>query len=410
MKISQISGTYFSGVKRPYSRNGYEIKPIYANPNEDEIKQAIDATKTTSPFGKGLNGYTYPYSYLGRDLVVKKYLPKSESYNKNAYDTESEKLDLLYESKISSDSIQQGKYAFRTPEGGEYLVSTMIHGENPDTVTNKFNKENLFQLVNTIIELDMPIKNNNDNDFPYSVLMHYDLCGGNILMDKENAGIIDFEYSKCEDLNEYYMRGKQNILDANCNFSDVACLPSNLRGFEYRTLLLYLLKSNEKEASELFDTYLKYKSNYHQAMGDFYRASMDMDNEKIFDELSLREISHANVLISPDRDVKKAEAMKMQIARFMYVQSPFEIYKLRVNVNQIHEYLDNALAFFENKANEENQDRYHKIYYQDGLELVKKWQGLHSLMEYQAENSDKLFHSKLTDMPVITLEEHLNLL
>ena len=95
------------------------------------------------------------------------------------------------------------------------------------------------------------------------------------------------------------------------------------------------------------------------------------------------------VLNSPNDDIKKAEAIKMQIARFMYIQSPYEKHgKHIINVKEIHEYLDNALFFFMEKANDPQNNRVEETYYNDGLELIKKWRSLHGCMEEQFQNPD----------------------
>ena len=397
MKINTIC-TQFCGIKSPYRKNGYLIKPISVDPTDEQIKGAEESTVGKAYLGKGLNGVAYPYSYAGRDLVVKKYYPQSESYASNAPESEFEKLDMLYERNVQSEGIQQGRFAFTNPKGDKYLVSTKILGQKPDCVKNKFNDENLKNMVELLIELDTPRKNNKDNRFPYDVLMHYDLCGGNIVIDSTRAGIIDFEYLSCEDLNRQYQRGKDNSPTADFNYSDVACLPSNLRGFEYRTLYPYLLSISRDEASDLFDKYLKHKSFYHKKMSDFYKANRDTNNGEIFDELAYKESAHAKVLKNPDENVKKAEALKIQTARFMFVQSPFEIILSGVNVNQFHEYLNNALAFFKEKAGETNQDKNHQIYYKDGLKLLQKWQGLHGYMEYQAKEPGPITNSHMCNL------------
>ena len=383
MKINNATSVYFAGVAPKYSYKGFEIKPINTDPKENfrQVTDAISATQNSPLLGKGLNGATYPFQWEGRDLVVKKYFPHGE--NPGAYEREFETLDTLYWKRVKSKGIQQGEFAFKTPEGDEYLVTSRVKGQKPDYIKNKFNRENLSCLLQLFSKLDNRRRIAFGDEYPYECLMHYDLAGGNITIDENSAGIIDFEYLECEDLDWHYKKGKEDFPDANCNFSDVGCFPSNLRGFEYRTLVPYLMKLDKEEASKLFDDYLASKSYYH------YIKSFKGTDTEADEEIRRKEYSHYMVLNSPNDDIKKAEAIKMQIARFMYIQSRYKNHgKHKINVKEIHEYLDNALFFFMEKANDPQNNEYEQIYYEDGLELMKKWRGLHSWMEEQFQNPD----------------------
>lgn len=389
MKINNGTSIYFTGVAPKYSYKGFEIRPINTDPKENfrQVTDAIQATQNSTQLGKGLNGATYPFQWEGRDLVVKKYFPHGKSCNPGAYEREFETLDTLYRKRVKSKGIQQGEFAFRTPEGDEYLVTSRVKGQKPDYIKNKFNRENLKDLLLLLAKLDMPRSNRRyeDDEYPYECLMHYDLASGNIVIDEDSAGIIDFEYLKPENLNRHYERGKEDFPDANCNFSDIACLPSNLRGFEYRTLVPYLMKLDKEEASKLFDDYLEAKKMYHE----FYINYCPMESTEAEKEIFRRKLAHYSVLENPNDDVKKAEAIKMQIARFMYIQSPYKKHgKHKINVKEIHEYFDNALFFFMEKANDPQNNEYEQIYYEDGLELIKKWRSLHGWMEEQFQNPD----------------------
>ena len=61
------------------------------------------------------------------------------------------------------------------------------------------------------------------------------------------------------------MKSKQ--ISASCHQSDTSGLASNLRTFECFTLYEYLMRTDNPD--EIFDDYLKIKSNYHNSMANF---------------------------------------------------------------------------------------------------------------------------------------------
>lgn len=420
----------FSGAKKPHALGQYKVIPIAKDPSLKDIDRAIVATNTNKAYS-GLNGRAYFY---GEDLVVKKYLGKNEAINYGP-NREIKALDILYDNKIEDKNIQEGQFAFITPENETYLVSSKVKGK--DIRANGFNEKNLKVLVDVLAQLDEP-KKGKGQYFPYKVPMHYDLSPGNIVATDDSAGIIDFEYLEVEDLDEKLSRQKRKIYDCACDFSDIAGIPSNLRNFEYRTLLVYLKNPATKNPDKLFKDYLKIKSTYHKKRADFYlrealkTCSCDNKNlHELLEQLYIKETSHKLSLENPDENIVKAEAVKIQIASFIYEQSQFaNNAATKINPEQIKKYVIDARDFFNEML--ETSHGAKKEYYKDCVNLMKNWENVIPWMDWQeeqtkefseliflskedadsyfAQNKDnikncKIFKSKLTKDNKVTLEE-----
>ncbi|MBQ8475807.1 hypothetical protein IJ531_01980 [bacterium] len=370
----------------PYTRNGIEIIPIAQNPDNQQIENAVNATYSTNSLGKGMNGRAYCF---GEDLVVKKY-----SRNQGAK-REIGVLDEMYDKGTIIPDIQQGMYAFTLPNGEKYLVSTKIEGKNPDPHTNKFNSGNLKELMRIITKFDMPAANDDIYTsrelFPYSVPMHYDLHMGNINITQTSAGIFDLEFLQYENLSRKMEAQLHYNTDCDCNFSDIPGIVSNLRSFEYRALVPYLLQLPTNEADEFFETYLKYKADYHSERCNFYiQESHNLKNvneplSRLTSELAQKEAAHAYMLNTCDKNVIASEKIKMQLANFIYSQSNIEKRtKTRFNRKQIEDYTQSAVSYFNNMYHLSNSEP-EKIYYKDCVELMKNWYGVINWMNWQTK-------------------------
>ena len=404
--VLYVNNISFEGCCAPYTKNGVRVTPIAQNPSDNEIQTAISCANNSCPIGAGLNGSAF---YLGQDLVVKKY-----SRNQGAK-REISVLDKMYDKGISIPNIQQGKYAFSLPNDETYLVSTKISGTNPNPYRNRYNEQNLSRLMKVISDFDLPIQNQNANPdgyFPYSVAMHYDLHAGNINMTQDDAGIFDLEFLQFEDLSDRLQHQTQGRYDCDCNFSDIPGLIGNLRSFEYRALVPYMLKISRQEADELFKNYIQEKAEYHYTQGSFYKAECEktLDSNphlsKLTGELARKELAHASMLAKADKDVVKSEKIKIQMAHFIYVQSQFErTVKSKFNMEQIIEYNNNACRYFDEMlANSSCEDE--RIYYQDCVDLMKNWRGVISWMNWQSkEPSFDMFNRSKKPVDELTDEE-----
>lgn len=440
-----ISNIAFKGIVSPYKNNqGYYIIPISKNPQQQDIDKAIAITKKEIPHS-GLNGRAY---FLGEDLVVKKYKGRDEVFY---YEPQREinALDLLFEKGITSKSMQRGEYAFTTPNDETYLVSTRVSGSNLNPLTNKFNTKNLNSLVQAISELDKPIKYSPDKLqngpnilFPYQVAMHYDLCPGNFHITEDDAGIFDFEYLQFEDLNRpYSVMNYGNTVDTLSDLSDISGIVSNLRTFEYRSLLPYLTQLPTNEAQQVFLDYIKAKSNYHLNRVNYYQDEIEnnKDFSKELENLRTKELAHYNCLSNPNHSILKAEAIKMQIAGFIYSQSPFSRSSDdKINPAQIRDYIESANKFFDSQISKSNE--FERLYFEDCKALMNSWNNLPAWMSYQEKEphisdfippgsnlsqkelqdrknafegfklTHELYKSKIVDSKILTLDEHLRLL
>ncbi|MBQ7286186.1 MAG: hypothetical protein IJW73_00320 [Candidatus Gastranaerophilales bacterium] len=452
-----INKVSFTGIKPPYTnKKGYHITPISKDPTPFEIQRAIHATKTQEAHS-GLNGKAYFY---GQDLVVKKYLNKDEALNFNP-SREIAILDTMFDKGVIPKNVQQGKFAFTTPQNETYLVSTRIRGEELNPKTNKFNKQNLRALVETIETLDRPVlsrrtdaQRKHQTVFPYEVPMHYDLSTGNFNVEKDSAGIFDLEYLQFVDLNSLYyeMNHTDKFKGTLCELSDIPGILCNLRNFEYRSLLDYIGRIAPEERMETFKTYLNIKSDYHNKRGQFYRKEVwnfaqneDRESQQIarsLRDLERKEYIHAYCLKNPTEEIVKAEAIKIQIAKYIYNQSPFsQSLEEKINPEQIVRYVLQAVKYFENcLENAKNQGE--EVYFKDCLDVVKSQTSVIRWMDWQAkkhtieemlhpddrfedlsketqnlilerlkglEKGRKLFMAKSTDEHIPTLDEHLNL-
>lgn len=441
-----IFNVSFKGIVPPYTNaQGYYITPISKNPQKSDIEAAIQATKTDDSHS-GLNGKAYFY---GEDLVVKKYKKPEEVKFYNPY-REIRALDSMYDKGILSPNIQRGEFAFTTPNDETYLVSTKVSGSNANPIHNKFNRDNIRELLKALYSLDLPHKYQTDSDvkFPYVVPMHYDISMGNYNITNENAGIFDFEYLQYEDLNKPFTQmNYQYMPDTLPDLSDISGIVSNLRNFEYRGLLPYLMKLDSNEALQIFKDYLSAKSQYHlQRARMFSEEGISLENEnpslaKELFSLSTKEYTHHFCLSNLTPNIIKAEAMKIQIASFIYLQSPFSrSIEDKINPLEIREYILKANNFFDKQIINSTGDK--KMYYQDCKDLMKSWNNLFGWMDYQeiepklenymtynrefSEHDNvglekihdryknhlemyKLYQSKVTKDHIATLDEHLKL-
>ena len=73
----------------------------------------------------------------------------------------------------------------------------------------------------------------------------------------------------------------------------------------------------------------------------------------------------------------------MQLARFLFIQSPFEgNYGNHFNKEQIKEYVDDSLNFFV-QMNKQSKSEEEQIYWGDCLDLLENWKNVKSWMDWQ---------------------------
>lgn len=400
--MMQIS---FQGIIPPYKIPKAAIYPIKKDITPAEINNICKTiSKNSKSLGEGVNGQAY---YYGKDLVVKKSKPNALCQNNII--NEAKKLDILYELKKERDknfnlsNTQQGIAAFRLNNGESYLISSLVKGYKANPFTNPLNSKNLNSLVSIITELDKGSEK-------YGRLMVYDLNIGNILFTKDKAGILDFEHLKGEKLDESI---KKIIINKDygsaVHTSDTSFLDSNLRSFEFSALYDYLIQAPAPIAQKLFKEYLNVKSSYHKMMSEYLKTQAKTSlYPKIVEKIAKSEISHASILSSKNlpEDIIKSEAMKIQMARFMFDSSRnCNAAHIRFNPQQISQYRQKGLAFFNEKLAEAitsgNKDKI--VYYTNCIEIFNKWSKADNLPKTMEESQ----RNRLSTVKSITLDKIL---
>lgn len=411
MRINNISNTGFSGVIKPFSDSrGVYIIPINSVPSSRQIREAVKITADGKQLPmEGYNGRAY---YLGKDLVVKKYKGKEEALNDDPM-REIKILDKMYEHDMAFKNSQNGCYAFKTPDGEYYLVSTKVKGESPQIGITPFTKENLQSIVDIAAQMDMgaAINGSSKNGFSDRCrFMNYDFNGKNIKVTSKSAGLFDFEYAGIENIDdELYKIMKSKQISASCHQSDTSRLASNLRTFECFTLYEYLMRTDNPD--EIFDDYLKIKSNYHNSMANFYNKFVKESAFPDFARLiSQKEAAHSRLLAGDNTgkipfDIKKAEAIKIQMSVFIHNQSSF-CETGEVNPAQLYRFAHNGINYFKDELQKAKHagDKDRQIYFKDCLQLFCDWRQVNKTIEAKIEQNNPKIIRKLTNdyIPMLT--------
>ncbi len=378
------------GIFHPVRRSGRTIYPIAIPVHSAYADYSINqAQKSDKALMKGLNGEVSAFSD-GSNTVVKK-LYSAKQANNFSPTREIKALVALEVNGICGPGIQTGFQAVKNADGDTYIVSSQINGSKPHPDKNKFNPQNMSEMAKVLAYLDTPGYYWNHKK-PFRVatspnlLMHYDLKPGNVLITDKHFGVIDFEY--LDFLNLFLSKRKLNKQNWGilCNCSDLPEIPSNLRSFEYRSLLPYIEKMEPNEAPDLFKDYLIHKSTYHELMADSYKklkrkvpiftvASLfnsDNSPKRKTEKIIQGHLAHSEVLRKPTSDVIKAEAIKIQISRYIYLLSTHAHgEKTELNLEQIRNYIINAQKFFSDQN--KNASGARQIYYQNCLDLINRW-------------------------------------
>lgn len=364
----------FQGIFPPYKIAKAKIYPIAKDISSLEINNVCNTISKSDYFDEGVNGQAF---YYGQDLVVKK--SKPDALCPNNIMNEAEKLDILYEflkdrgKGFSLGNTQKGIAAFQLNNGESYLISSLVRGKKADYYTNPLNHKNLNSLVSIITELDKGSEK-------YGRLLVYDLNLGNIHFTKDKAGILDFEHLKAEKLDESI---KNVIIDKNygvaAHTSDTSFLDSNLRSFEFSALYDYLNNTPAQISRKLFNEYLNIKSSYHKNIAKHLnQQAKNSLYPEIIENIAGSELAHSKLLSNKNlsKDIIKSEAMKIQMARFMFISSKHcNSPNIRFNPVQIKQYRQSGLEYFNKKLIEalESKNFDQITYYKDCIKIFNKW-------------------------------------
>ncbi len=344
---------------------------------------------------------------VGQDAVyplgaafLKKFFVPNKSVELNPC-REINALVALEENGLVKAGIQRGLYGICNADGDVLVVSQKVNGLKPDVKINKYNSDNLKVLVKTFESLDTPSRYW-DYKKPFrwhksiSVPMHYDLNPNKILISEKDASVIGFEYLDFFRLKNAKRENRNVNWGVRCNYSDVGRIPSNLRNFEICSFAPYLEnfgKANP-EARELFLNYLILKRDYHRNMSYTYlgAAVKCFENSlsvlfkparellKVCHNIKFKHLHHEKVLQQPTEEVIKAEAMKIQVARFIYLMGQDgKGEKVALNPNQVKTYISKVSEFFETMRVDAKGAQ--KTYWDDCKALIAEWKEIIPSME-----------------------------
>jgi hypothetical protein len=273
------------------------------------------------------------------------------------------------ETGITLGNTQRGVGAFKFNNGESYLISTLVKGKNPDSLTNPFNKKNFSSLIKLLTDLDIgsPSKGR---------LLAYDFNLGNINITRNEAGLLDLEYIKVKNIDDII---KENLLNRYVTFhcSDTSLLESNLRTFEFTGFYDYLQTLQKSEAKKLFQYYLHLKGIYHRTMASFFEEySSNSTYTKTIKNIAQKESIHSKLLSKKkiSDDIIKTEAIKIQTVNFAFATWKLCI-NLTFNPNQVKKYHQKSLEYFIDQLNLaiNNNDYDRIIYYSDALKCISGW-------------------------------------
>ena len=352
----------------PYKTPKAIVYPISKDFSSTLISYVSRQATDKNYIAEGCNGKVF---HLGQDLVVKKSKPDAV-FSKDVM-TEAEKLDLMEnfrkETGFLLGNTQKGVGAFKFNNGESYLVSTFVKGKNPDFLTNPFNKQNFASLIDILTALDI-------GSSKTGRLLAYDFNLGNINISRNEAGLLDLEYIRPNQLEDQI---KRQILAGNITFhsSDTSAIESNLRSFEFTGFYDYLQTLPKKEAKKLFEYYLHLKANYHSKMENFFKEySKDSMYSEIALDIAKKENIHSKLLSKKNipPDIIESEARKIQAVNFQFATWRHNI-NLHFNPNQVKKYYQENLNYFRNQlaAAIDNNDYERIVYYTDALRNVEKW-------------------------------------
>lgn len=389
----------FTGIRSPYyNKEGIYIFPINKDLTTDDIDKYQSSIRPKNKIGSGCNGDVYA---VGSDLVIKR--PRKNALTNKNVQKETNALDTIYnleqEHNIKLDNIQSGIAAFEYPNGDSYLVSTFVKGKRADAYNNPFNENNIDSLMNTLTILDKGSKKDGR-------IMLYDINLDNINITPTQAGIFDFEYMRSEKLDELIQkRIIKNQDTTSTHISDTSNLESNVRSFEYAGLYYYFQEMPEDEASELMKKYLSSKSKYHSSMSDYYHdcAKTSKYPEELL-SLSESEHAHSQLLSQPTTDIIKSEAIKIQMANFVFVSGKWcQTPSLKFNPDQIINYYQNGLNYFRQQLDKAvlKGDIDRITYYQNCVNLFDGWDRILKLPKIMNSNQC----SRTTNTTIKTLDE-----
>ena len=162
----------------------------------------------------------------------------------------------------------------RVVAGGEhFLFMTEMPGRHPDPADAPFDGPQLRSILDHLFEMDR------------RGLMHYDLKPGNILVEGDRAGFIDFEFARFQDSDQTWTAANAaRCADFNVSGNPHFPAHSNVANFEFRALDRYLADIDVAaagSAAALHGEWLAGKAVCHRRMALHLDAVPDPDIDRM---------------------------------------------------------------------------------------------------------------------------------
>lgn len=263
---------------------------------------------TFKPIGKGYQGHVY----LIPELNVAVKLSHTDKASKKCLmlncDFEKETTILKH---IPLEGTKNQKFIARLKlkDGNYALVTTYVKGKplSSKPITNK----QLESLLDEMFVLDK------------ARILHCDLKNDNIMVDKDEVGIIDYGASFVFD---------QFVEPFNIKYDDdfYQCPsfspPSNVRFFDFHSVLPHYFELRSKDslekASTFFVDYLKLRSNFHQKRADLFSEELKKNTQtnslnntqiKQLKESIEYETLQAKIFKNPSKKFERLELFKIYV-------------------------------------------------------------------------------------------------
>lgn len=253
MKVLGIKNNYLKTTRFNSPMFTSKVKSVNYGALSDLYKDKVDK------FDDGDRSET---KYLGSGLFASVFKFKDSNYVIKKFNKDVSKSDCYQEArmleKVGSISGSQQLVAEVTTEKGiDYLISTLVKGDDPDPFENPFTQQALKTFTNTLFELDK------------KGIYHNDLNSGNCKVDPETGriGLLDYQFAMEIDMSS---ARKEETLQ-NLTFPECT-IPANMQMFEMATLATYIKKLSPSQAEKFFKEYLSVKGEYHSKRYHYYKS------------------------------------------------------------------------------------------------------------------------------------------
>lgn len=406
MQISPINKTSFNGILPAYKIPNGIVHPIEKCASEADIVQ-ISKDMGEKLVGEGRCGKVFEIC----DSIVKVFKKTVQlGEMQDNWQKEVNNLDTLWElCKRKNDpkylhNSQKGFFGISLKDKF-CIFSSKVEGQHPTPLEVEFNKENLSALMEIFERLD--------KGYDDVMLLHTDLRNKNVLVTKNEAGLIDFgsmlkiKFPIAKNME--WLKSAENLTGLQrfvfrMFASDTDYGVSNLKAFEYDLLAPYLIMANSKQANELLDLYLPMKSEYYAKRADFFYDKFLDDKSEISKKIFCEEAIHSELLSKLPEDVKEAEIDKLQLGLFvrdlMYITS--KNLPVRANLAQMSEYIINATK--------KNNHKLYKAYLDDDREKGIYYDNCRVHIAYCAGYFDSILTKYKDRIALINTNKSMNLL